>query len=285
MDFNLKKDINYLKAVLNLSDNEVCNFLNISRMSLNRWANNKSKPTYETLEKIYNQIYEHNIYLNRLKEEMYNSSLKENHVLLFHGSKKEIIGTPSIQYSEEKKDFGKGFYLGESLQQSANFITGYNESSIYIFDFSKENINIKEFNVCKERMILIAYYRGRLDEYKNSKYLKKLLNKLNNIDVIIAPIADNTMYTILDDFINGIITDLQCVNALSANRLGKQYVFLNDNVINKNLICLERCFYPQSERKENQAYKLIENEVGKNKVKIALRQYAGKGKYIEELLK
>ena len=48
--------------------------------------------------------------LNRLKEEMYSSSLDENHVLLFHGAKKELIGNPSIFYSEEKKDFGKGFY-------------------------------------------------------------------------------------------------------------------------------------------------------------------------------
>ena len=30
--------------------------------------------------------------------------------------------------------------------------------------------------------------------------------------------------------------------------------------------------------------RLKENEIGKNKVKIALREYAGKGKYIEELV-
>lgn len=133
-------------------------------------------------------------------------------------------------------------------------------------------------------MILIAYFRGRLEEYKDSAYLKKLLSKLNEIDVVIAPIADNTMYTTLDDFIQGKITDLQCYNALSANRLGMQYIFLNDNAINNSLKMLERCFYPTNERKDYQDYRLKENEIGKNKVKIALREYAGKGKYIEELL-
>ena len=134
-------------------------------------------------------------------------------------------------------------------------------------------------------MLLIAYYRGRLEEYKNSKLIKELVNELKDIDVVIAPIADNTMYTTLDDFISGKITDLQCLNALSANRLGKQYVFLNDNIIKNNLIMLERCFYCQSERTDYQSYRLKENEIGKNKVKIALREYAGKGKYIEDLLK
>ncbi len=92
------------------------------------------------------------------------------------------------------------------------------------------------------------------------------------------------MYTTLDDFIEGKITDLQCLNALSANRLGKQYVFLTDESISKSLEALERCFYSTNERKDYQAYRLKENEIGKDKVKIALRQYAGKGRYIEELL-
>lgn len=133
-------------------------------------------------------------------------------------------------------------------------------------------------------MILIAYFRGRLDEYKDSAVLKKLLLMLEDVDVVIAPIADNIMYTTLDDFIQGMITDLQCLNALSANRLGMQYVFLNDKAISESLKLLERCFYPANERKDYQEFRSKENEIRKNKAKIALWEYAGKGKYIEELL-
>lgn len=285
MYFNFIKDINYAKIVLGMSDEEISSFIGVSRMSLNRWKNGKVIPNDETLEKMYNSFYDSGINLNRIKEEMYESSLEKNHTLLFHGTKLELNGDPSIEYSDDKKDFGKGFYLGESFEQSASFVVGYKKSSIYIFDFNRTNINIKEFNVSKEWMILIAYFRGRLEEYKDSNYIKELLNNIKNIDVIIAPIANNTMYTILDDFINGKITDLQCLNALSANRLGKQYVFLNDNVINKSLKMLERCFYCEHERNDYESLKLKENEIGKNKVIIALREFAGKGKYIEELLK
>ena len=285
MYFDFTKDIKYSKIVLGLNETKMSEYLGISRITLSRWENNKNVPDYDTLEKVYNKLYDTNIYLNRVKEEMYNSSIENNHIILFHGAKTELIGEPSLSYSEDKKDFGKGFYLVESFEQSASFVVGYERSSVYIFDFNKENIKIKEYNVSKEWMLLIAYFRGRLDEYKNSSYIKKLIEELQYVDVVIAPIANNTMYTTLDDFINGKITDLQCLNALSANRLGKQYVLLNDKVINNNLKMLERCFYCQNERKDYQAYRLKENEIGKNKVKIALREYAGKGKYIEELFK
>lgn len=241
-------------------------------------------PSFESLEKIYNKIYDSGINLYRLKEEMYQSLRKENRVILIHGAKKELIGNPTVAYNEDKKDFGKGFYLGETIHQAASFIVGYPYSSIYIFDFNKENVLIKEFNVCEEWMILIMYFRGKLEEYKDSKKIKEILDKLKDVDVIIAPIADNTMYTILDDFVQGKITNLQCINALSANRLGLQYVFLNDRIINNNLVMLERCYYSSSEKRDYQVYRLKETEIGKNKVKIALREYAGKGKYIEEIL-
>lgn len=285
MYFDFIKDLKYSKIVLGLNDTKLSEYLNISRSTLIRWLNNTITPEYDTLDKVYNKLYESNIYLNRVKEEMYNSSVDKNHMILFHGTKTEIIGEPSISFSEDKKDFGRGFYLGGTFEQSASFVVGYNKSSVYIFDFNKENVKIKEYNVSKEWMLLIAYFRGRLDEYTGSKYIKELIKELNDVDVVIAPIADNTMYTTLDDFISGKITDLQCLNALSANRLGKQYVFLNDNVIKNNLKMLERCFYCKNERVDYQSYRLKENEIGKNKVKIALREYAGKGKYIEELLK
>ena len=285
MYFDFIKDLKYSKIVLGLNDTKLSEYLNISRSTVIRWLNNTITPEYDTLDKVYNKLYESNIYLNRVKEEMYNSSIDKNHMILFHGAKTEIIGEPSISFSEDKKDFGRGFYLGETFEQSASFVVGYNKSSVYIFDFNKENVKIKEYNVSKEWMLLIAYFRGRLDEYTGSKYIKELIKELNDVDVVIAPIADNTMYTTLDDFISGKITDLQCLNALSANRLGKQYVFLNDNVIKNNLKMLERCFYCKNERVDYQSYRLKENEIGKNKVKIALREYAGKGKYIEELLK
>lgn len=278
MEFNVEKDIEYAKAVLNMNDSEISDFLEISRMTLSRWKKGTSIPAFDSLEKIYCKLYLSKIHLNRLKEEMYSSSLLPNHSLLFHGAKTELIGYPSVLYSDGNKDFGRGFYLGDSFSQSASSVIGYKSSSIYIFNFDRAMVKIKAFAVSIEWMILIAYFRGRLDEYKDSAVLKKLLLMLENVDVVIAPIADNTMYTTLDDFIQGKITDLQCLNALSANRLDMQYVFLNDHAIEESLKMLERCFYPANERKDYQENRLKENEIEKKQSEDCLKGICGQRK-------
>lgn len=82
----------------------------------------------------------------------------------------------------------------------------------------------------------------------------------------------------------GSITDEQCKNCLSANRLGKQYVFLNDEVLNNNLKMLRKGYLCEIEKSDYEKEKFEENSVGKTKVILAKRQFAGVGKYIEELL-
>lgn len=285
MEINIKKDLEYVKTILNINDEELAKMFGVSRMTLSRWSSGENIPSSKNLESIYNIIYSNKIKLNDLKQEVYKSKENKNNIILFHGSKGELIGKPSIKYSEDKKDFGKGFYLGTNVRQSSSFVSTYKNSSIYVFNFNKSKVKIKEFDVSKEWMLLIAYFRGKLIEYENSSIIQNLLKTIKNVDVIIAPIADNTMYTILNDFINGEITDEQCFYALSANRLGKQYIFLNDKTINNSLKLIDRLYLCENEKQYYNNIRIEENEVGKNKVKIAKREYAGKGKYIEDLLK
>lgn len=275
-----------LKELLDIGDSDFSNMLNISRMTLYRWLNGESEPNRDNLEKIYQTIYNSGIKINMLKEELLKTKENKNLKILYYGAKNSIVGDITINKSDGKKDFGKGFYLGESLFQSASFVSNYNDSSVYAFDFKiTDDIKIKEFDVSKEWMILISYFRGKIDEYSNSSYLKSLLDELKDIDVIIAPIADNTMYDILDSFSNGDITDLQTLHALSANWLGKQYVFLNDEAIKKSLKVIDRLYICNSEKNEYKTKKEESTNMGKNKVKLAKREYAGKGLYIEDLLK
>lgn len=284
MKFKIKEDINYYKLISKKSDNDIAELLRISRMTLSRWIKG-DKVSFDNLEKIYSMIFDEKIYINKLKEELYMSYEGNNSIILFHGAKGEIVGNPSIKYSGTNKDFGKGFYLGTSIDQASSFVSTYSESSVYIYKLNNiKNLRIKEFSVSEEWMLLIAYFRGNLEKYKDSKKIKELLLELEGIDIIIAPIADNTMYSIMNDFLNGEITNLQCLYALSANRLGKQYVLLNDNIIDNNLEFLERCYVCKKEREEYVKKREIDSKIGREKVLLAKREYAAKGKYIEELL-
>ena len=68
----------------------------------------------------------------------------------------------------------------------------------------------------------IAYYRGALDEYKNHPVIKKIIEQSRACDYIIAPIADNRMFQIINSFIEGELTDEQCKHCLAATNLGMQ---------------------------------------------------------------
>ena len=150
--------------------------------------------------------------------------------------------------------------------------------------FDDKDLKKAEFTVNQEWMIAVAYYRGRLEAYKEHPLIKKIINKVEKADYIYAPIADNRMFDIIDQFTDGLITDEQCKHCLAATNLGNQYVFLNEKAISK-LTIIERCFISNLERQECQKIKEAEITDGDNKVKAALIKYRKKGKYIEEILK
>ena len=147
-----------------------------------------------------------------------------------------------------------------------------------------DNLKGKKYNVNQEWMMTIAYYRGALEEYENHPIIKKLIEKSCDCDYIIAPIADNRMFQIINSFIMGEITDEQCKHCLAATNLGYQYVFKSDKAI-KSLKMLERCYISE---KEKEYYKKMRNsdaKLGDDKVKLARIKYRGKGRYIDEILK
>ena len=87
----------------------------------------------------------------------------------------------------------------------------------------------------------IAYYRGALDEYKNHPVVKKIIEQSRACDYIIAPIADNRMFQIINSFIEGELTDEQCKHCLAATNLGMQYIFVSEKAVSQAKL-IERCY-------------------------------------------
>ena len=153
---------------------------------------------------------------------------------------------------------------------------------IYSSKFNKDLKKVN-FDVNQEWMLAIAYYRGTLDAYREHPLIKKIIDKVNKADYIYAPIADNRMYRIIEQFIDGLITDEQCKHCLAATNLGKQFVFLTEKATS-NLEIIERCYLSNTEREYYQNIKQSDINDGDNKVKLAMIKYKNQGKYIEETL-
>ena len=119
--------------------------------------------------------------------------------------------------------------------------------------------------------------------YKNHPVIKKIIEQSRACDYIIAPIADNRMFQIINSFIDGELTDEQCKHCLAATNLGMQYILISEKAVSQAKL-IERCYISQNEREYYKNIRLEESKLGANKVKLARKQYRGKGRYIDEIL-
>ncbi len=283
MEYFFAEDLRAIREILGKTQAEFAAMIGAQQVTLSRNELGKTKPSDNLLELVYGFAYEHNIKLGRLKEMLWQENIKPGNKLLFHGAKSIIEGSIDMKRSRANNDFGQGFYTGESYNQALSFVSGYNKSSIYYLDFNSKNLKCKEYNVDQSWMLTIAYYRGTLQGYEDHPLIKALISESKDCDYIIAPIADNRMFQIINSFIDGEITDEQCKHCLSASNLGKQYVFTGKRAI-KKIKLLERGYISA---REKEYYKTIRDEntkLGDDKVKMARRKYRGKGHYIDEIL-
>ena len=283
MEFRVYEDIEVILTLLDMTIQEFANELGVSYSTVSRWKERGETVSPANLEKIYEYAFKKRIRLNKIKEQLFREECLENHALLFHGAKTDISGHISVEKSRRNNDFGQGFYCGESLEQSAMFVSNYPHASLYMLDFDKTGMQELRLGVEQDWMLMIAFFRGKLTAYENHPIIQRILNRLNGIDYVVAPIADNRMFQIIDSFIEGEITDVQCRHCLSATNLGNQYVFLTQRAADRIQI-LRKCYLASVEKEAYISIRSEDAEVSNDKVKIARKQYRGQGKYIEDIL-
>ena len=283
-DFALCTDIEIVMELLDITAKDLADNIGVTPTTISRWRKREEQVSSSNLNAFYNFAFRKGIRLDKIKEQLFKEDCGRNSIILFHGAKTYIDGRISIEKSKSTNDFGRGFYCGESLEQSAMFVANYPESSLYILEFDKTDLSYTQLNVDRDWMLLIAYFRNKLNDYAKHPVILDLLSKLEGVDYIVAPIADNRMFEIIDSFIDGEITDVQCQHCLSATNLGNQYVFVTDKALSQ-LQILRHCYLASDEKSYYLSYKQEESRVGNDKVKVARKKYRGKGEYIEDILK
>lgn len=283
MDYNFADDLKAIRKILGYTQFEMAEQIGVEQVTISRNELCKTKPSNQLMELVYNFAFDKKIQLNRLKEMLWIEKITSNHKLLFHGAKGAIKEPLNIYQGRINNDFGQGFYTGETYAQAISFVSGFKDSSVYYLDFDKQNLKCKEYFVDQEWMMTIAYYRGALEHYKQHAMIQKIIMDSRNCDYIIAPIADNRMFKIIDSFIQGEITDEQCKHCLAATNLGKQYVFVSNLAISQ-LKILERVYLADNEKNYYKGIRSSDSKLGDDKVKLARIKYRGKGKYIDEIL-
>lgn len=154
-------------------------------------------------------------------------------MILYHGSNIEISQI-DIDKGRKGKDFGKGFYLSADIEQAQKM------ASLTTFRQGKGNPIVSEF-VFDEFVlngnsdIKIKQFDGYTIEWAEFILLNRnnnTNNQAHNYDIVIGPIADDTVGLQLRRFIQGYIDISQLVNELSYIRPTIQYFFGTPGAIN-----------------------------------------------------
>ena len=285
MNFLASRDVESVMEIAGLSMEELARELGVSRITVSNWINDKCRISDKHIKDFYEMTYKRGIRLNKIKEQFYREELTGGReILLFHGAKTKIEGKIRVDNNKRINDFGNGFYCGESLEQSAMFVSTHINSSLYMLKFKPAGLKSRRFSVDREWMLTIAYFRGRLTEYADTEKVKQIAKVRREADYIVAPIADNRMFEIVDSFIDGEITDVQCQHCLSATNLGMQYVFISEKAIS-HITLLERCYLAGQEKEDYLESRQENFKMNEDKVKLARKQYRNQGDYIEDILK
>lgn len=280
--YNFNEDIDIIQDTLGLTIEQLARKFGLSENDfLQKITNNDKK----LLDDLYDFCLNNNLYLNYVKWQEYKELNDENinHKILCHGSRYGLRGDIRIIQSDTLNDFGSGFYCGETLKQAGMFVSDSPNSSIYIVDFDVSNLNPIKFNVSNDWMFAVAYYRRTLRKYSESKIVKNIVNNIEMSDFVIAPIADNKVFELIDAFVSGELTDKQCRYAMSASYLGYQYVLRTQKAADQVQI-LNHCYLCPEERELYSQDREKESISSLNKAMLAKRRHKDQGKYIYELL-
>ena len=263
---------------------DLCDKFDMSETDYLAIKNEEVEPTKQQLENIYNFAYNKGLYLNEiLWQESLDKYRKPGLEVVSHGARTLIKGDIRLDASGDSNDFASGFYMGQNISQGAMFVGEYPNSSLYILTFNPKGLKVAQFNVSLDWMLAVCWYRDKIPQFAESSRIQKIRNRVDNSDYVLAPIADNKMFEVIDAFSAKEITDLQCLYALSATHLGYQYVLKTPECLD-HIEIKEHMYFCSVEKSIYNKQSDVESNTSMNKALIAKKRYANEGKYIDEIL-
>lgn len=143
-------------------------------------------------------------------------------MILYHGSD-IIVKNPKLINQKRTLDFGAGFYTTTNKKQAVSFsrkVMLRNDSktqvvSIYEINYKKmlENLDVLNFDSADSDWLDFVF-ANRQDIYKGKKY-----------DIIIGPVADDTIYRVFSLYEAGLLTREETLKRLKVPKLYNQLTF------------------------------------------------------------
>lgn len=279
----MKTLIKEIRLASGMNQEQFANALGTTPLSINRWENGKTAPNKMAQTNLYNFCKEHEIDLAQLIVESKSATAEDGKLILYHGSKKGIVGDIA-PISRNECDFGAGFYMGTTTLQPLTLVCNENKPKFYTVELDMTGLKVLKVDIGIDWAMLIAYYRKEMEDAKGTAVYEKYAKMAEGYDIAVGYIANDRMYTELSRFFNKTLTDVALINCLSALDLGKQYVAISEKACKQIRIIKEE---PLSQL---ELAMLKDMSVARRKEGVALAdeieiKYRREGKFFDEILR
>ena len=278
----MKDLIRTIRSLAGMNQERFASVLGTTPLSINRWENGKTIPNRMAQMQLYNFCKEHDIDVIGSIMDSNSWSGSDDKVILYHGSKKGIIGDIA-PISRGECDFGSGFYMGTDVLQPLTLICNEERPKLYAVELDMTGLKVLNMDVGIDWAMLIAYHRKEMENVRGTPIYERYAHMLDGYDVVIGHIADDRMYTELSRFFNKSLTDVALVNCLSALDLGRQYVAISERACERIRVLNETSL------SQLELLLLRDMSIQRRKEGIALTErmevrYRREGRYFDEIL-
>ena len=279
----MKDLIKAIRFAANMNQEQFASALGTTPLSINRWENGKTLPNRMAQTQLYNFCKEHAIDVAQLIIDTKAYGDADNKLVLYHGSKKGIVGDIA-PISRSECDFGSGFYMGTNTLQPLTLVCNEDKPKFYTVELDLTGLKVLTVDIGMDWAMLIAYYRKEMESAKGTPIYEKYAHMADGYDVIIGYIANDRMYTELSRFFNRTLTDVALINCLSALDLGKQYVAISEKACKQIKILKEEPLsgLELSLLKDMSAERRKEGIALAEEIEV---KYRREGKFFDEILK
>ena len=279
----MNKLIKEIRLMAQMNQEQFANALGTTPLSVNRWENGKTVPNNLAQMQLFEFCKERNIDLFSYVVEQVRYKDDKEVFVLYHGSKKGIVGNIR-PISSAYCDFGKGFYMGTDPAQPLTLVCDEKAPQFYTISANLTGLKILNVEVGLDWALMIAYYRGYMDAYKDTDIYQKYAHMADGYDMIVGYIANDRMYKVMTRFFDKEITDEALLHSLSVLDLGKQYVAINQKACDQIKILAQRPLN-KLELKILEEKSIQRREEGIALTEDILVKYRRKGKFFDEIMR
>lgn len=145
-------------------------------------------------------------------------------IKVYHGSD-VIVEKPEVKRGRANADFGVGFYVTESYEMAEKWASHKVPAVINEYDLDIDKLNTYNFNLDPEWLdFVVANRRIKADGYDFTNY-----------DILRGPTADDKMFSTIEQYENGFISQETAVKALTTMKIGTQLSITNQEAIDNCL--------------------------------------------------